>query len=124
MLLAALYSPTIERGVSYGLPCTWSEGGEPVDLGDYEIRAEIRTGVRRGVNQIVDRSDVIDSFEVEILDAAAGSFSISLTPEQTAALPVGDLPWDLLAISTERTVRLIQGELHVSEWVSEPELIS
>ena len=128
---AATYSPIVDRGASFSRTVTWTVGESAVDLTGYTFSAQIRSGRRNDYLHIADRSEeVVEEFTFTVLDAEAGSFTFSLTAAETAALDAGLLPYDLIATlpgegaDPDTVTRLLQGNLRVSEWVTEIELES
>jgi hypothetical protein len=79
----------ILSGVTFGpyvLQCR-NEAGEAVDLTGWRVYAE----ARRAPNQ-----PMAFGLWPTVTDAAAGEITLKISPDQTAALPVGAFGWDLI----------------------------
>src|SRR5690349_1011493 len=74
------YDITITHGDSYSLPITFADSdSNPIDLSSSTFRAMIRQKYT---------SAVLTSFSIDTTNAATGVIVLSLTPDQTSALPV------------------------------------
>lgn len=107
------YDISIEQGSSFNLSLTARDiTGEPINLSGYATSGELRysygsSGVLLNLNPTVDPSLV------------SGIINISLTPEQTASLPVTKAVYDIEVISSGGFVfKAIRGYAEIAPEVS------
>lgn len=107
---AANLDLTIEQGATFSIPITVKvfQNGQyvPFDLTGYTAKAQIRL-----TPSTPDPS--LAEFQISGTFDANGTFVISLSAIQTAALPVNVLVYDLFIISGAIQTKLIAGDANV-----------
>lgn len=77
--------PTIKRGDSFVLSCTYKEDGEPVDLTVFTITSQVR-----------DSSGVlVEEFTAELLDQETNPGVFTLTSADPSLWPIDELACDI-----------------------------
>lgn len=90
----------IKRGDTLYLQCTVQDGGQGVDISGWQIECWLRA----------NGGQVVHQFTPEILDAAAGRYSLSATAEQTNRWRPGSLSADIRYTDAAGVVR------HTATW--------
>lgn len=86
--------------------------GAVLDLNGYSVVAKYKQDL-----QMSDGS--ARSFNSQVVNAAAGEISISLTPQQTSEMNIGRYFYDVAIIDTEDfKTRIVEGTIKVSGGVS------
>jgi hypothetical protein len=110
-MTAAKHHITIDQGATFRLQLTYKIDGTAVDLSNYTARMQIR--------QEYDSESPSVSLTTAAgggitLGGAAGTIDIEITNTQTAALPAGQLVYDLELVAPNGDVtRLIGGNANV-----------
>ena len=112
------YNITIKQGDTYqSKTIQWKRGDVPVDLTNLTGKCQVRTAPNSGI---------IATVNVNVADAVSGLFDLSLTAEQTAAIPTdGKTPdvatayvYDLEFAGVGYVETILQGEFNVTPGVS------
>jgi hypothetical protein len=111
-MVAATYNITVGQGTSFALQVALTDAsGSAINLTGYEVKSQIRQDFG---------SPVLAAFGVTGPLGAAGTFVLSLTSAQTAALPLTVCKWDcLLEISTE-VDQILRGTLSAFPVITQP----
>ena len=91
----------VYQGDTYNLPTTLTysdTNATPIDITGWTFSSEIRP--------YAGSPDLIGSFTVTVVDAAAGKINLSLSPAQTLALP-HNCAYDVTATKPDSTVETI-----------------
>ncbi len=118
---APRYDITIERGVTWTLPVTWTNpNGTPVDMTGYAVKAELRRG-----NPESPGAEVFEFSTANgriTLNGPAGTFTLALTPAESRTFAVADvLCYDVRGYSpTGQERRFFFGSVTVVEEVTQP----
>lgn len=106
----------IYQGSTYDKRWTWKSNDVPVDLSSATIKAQARPAARAGLTYL---DMTTENEQIVIYDAAAGTFGIYLTAEQTAALNFPKAVYDLeIRWATGVVQRLIYGEIALDREVT------
>jgi len=103
-------STGIYRNSTYCLELIFEDEGGPLDITDYVLDADIQ-----------DQSTLatVGTWTLSITDAVNGVATMSLTPAETLALPLGTHNWDLSLTSSVGTrYYWLKGTVDVYETVS------
>lgn len=108
---AGKYSITIEQGASFSLPITvQNSSGSVIDLTGATPRGQLR--LNHGSPRALATFAVTGSMSL-------GTFTCSLTPEQTASLPAGSAVYDVeIAYTSSSVDRLLEGSVTISPEVT------
>jgi len=113
--MADIYNLNVDAGSTYNLAVQWKDGsGNPYNISGYTGRMQIR----RNINSDTFQVDLTtENGGIEIIDAAAGSFKVVITPTQTASLLNG--VYDLeIQDGSGNVTRLLQGSVTVNPEVT------
>jgi hypothetical protein len=118
-MAAAKYKMTVEQGTTWSKVFTWqvkdNNHFQPVNLAGYTARMHVR-------RRITDANFIIALTTTNgaiTLGGAAGTISLALTAEQTAALPAGAFVYDLEIVNPSGVVeRLLKGTFLVDPEVT------
>lgn len=106
----------IYQGSTYDKRWTWKSNEVPVDLSSAAIKAQARPAPQAGLSYL---EMTTENGQIVIYDAAAGTFGIYLTAEQTAALNFNKAVYDLeIHWASGLVQRLIHGEIILSREVT------
>jgi hypothetical protein len=109
---AAPLNILIEKNSDFAISVTMQgSNGTPIDITGCAIESQLR--------EFPD-SPVIKAFNTAILDAEQGKFKISLTAEETEALPDLNMVYDVLFITAGggSQYRYLQGDVSISSAVT------
>jgi len=114
--MAATVNLTIEQGATWSQTLVWKTGDPAVavNLGGYTARLQLRPVVtsRTVVLSLTSSSGIA-------ITPATGTFTLSATAAQTAAIPAGRYVYDLEAVSGGGVVtRICEGTITVSAEVT------
>lgn len=102
----------INQKSSFEVMFTIKEGNTALNLTNYTTAAKLKTDFNVPDNQAV-------SFNTAIVNAASGTVSMSLTPEQTANLAIQKYKYDFtITANTGFKTRVVEGTAKVSGGVS------
>lgn len=95
---------TMYQGASFTYTFTWTTDGEPVNLSGYTARMDVRPSAKSddAVFEFVDGDGLA-------LGGEAGTITISVNAEDSAAAPSGQYVYDLLLDSGGEVTRLVEG---------------
>ena len=108
----AVYNITINQGENYDLTATLTDAnGTPVNITGYALRGKVRYSY--------GSTGVLVDLEPSVINATGGVINFTLTPEETAALPITVAVYDIERYisgqSPETTVsRVLQGSVTVT----------
>ena len=107
--MSECWDDTVVRGATWNRTVTWADASNnPVDLTGGQIRYEVRQGSMTLVELTLGTGIVMT-------DPTSGTFALSVSATQTAALPAGVLQHDIW-ITLETTVtHLVCGRLAVGD---------
>lgn len=113
---AGEYNPKIQQGATFIKNCQWLANGSPVNLSGYTIRGKIK-------RKASDPKELV-SFTCTITNAAQGQFTIALTAQETAAIPIAqqvngekeilECIYDVEAVTGSTVYRLFEGKALIS----------
>lgn len=102
----------VTRFRTWSIQVTWKLDGVPVDITGYTIKSDFR----------LDRSSpVVTSLSttnggISLTTPASGVFTMTMTPSQTAQLPLGGLLFDVLALSPGGVgTTVLEGSITIQE---------
>ncbi len=102
---------TIHRGDDYPHIITLTDSeGEPLDCSAWTVASQIRASA--------SAEPALASFEVDDSDAASGVFTLTLTAEETRALPLGLLTSDVQRVLADKTTTILACPVLVVEDVT------
>lgn len=90
----ALFTDTVYKGRTWKISVQWVLDGTPVDLTDYTIKSDLKLGL--GMPALLT---LASGSGITITNAASGQFTMFISRTQTLNLPVGDLYFDVAALS-------------------------
>ena len=108
----AVYNITINQGENYDLTATLTNTeGTPINISGYALRGKVRYSY--------GSTGVLFDLEPSVLNATGGVINFTLTPAETAALPITVAVYDIERYvsgqSPETTVsRVLQGSVTVT----------
>jgi len=110
---AANYDLTVERGVDQTINLTVQSSGVALDLTGATVCSEIR--------RAKESPDLAVAFGVTYPNRAAGQVRLTLSSTQTESVPTRGGYYDVLLAKTDGTyVRLVEGNVTLSQKVTEP----
>lgn len=86
---------SVTRFRTWSVQVTWTLDSVPVNLTGYTLKSDFRLDNTSPV--VVSLSTT--SGGISLTSPASGVFTMSMTPNQTATLPLGSLVFDVLALS-------------------------
>lgn len=105
---------TIEQGATWELLLTWTIDDAPVSLAGYSARMQARPN-HKATALLLDLTEGAGI----TLGGEAGTITLALSDEETAALPAGNYVYDLELVSPDEDVtRLVEGSLKISPEVT------
>lgn len=112
----AVYNITVNQGENYDLTATLTNtDGTPVNISGYELRGKVRYSY--------GSTGILVNLEPSVVNATGGVINFTLTPTETAALPITVAVYDIERYvsgqSPELTVsRVLQGTVTITPEVS------
>ena len=112
--MSGLKNFTIEQGADFEEILTYKIDSEPVNLGGYSARMQVRH-TAKGTEVLVSlSSSPTDGQGVITLGGSIGVITISLTAAQTAAIVAGAHVYDLELVVSGKVRRLLEGAFNVT----------
>ncbi len=108
----AVYNITINQGENYDLTATLTNtNGTPVNISGYALRGKVRYSY--------GSTGILVNLEPSVVNATGGVINFTLTPEETAALPITVAVYDIeryVSGQSPETVvsRVLQGSVTVT----------
>lgn len=117
--MAQTYNIHVDQGSTYTLTVSYVDAaGAPVSLTGYNARMQVRETVASTATLAAFTSSPVAGL---VVDAAAGTVTLTITSVQTAAYSFANAVYDLEvfdALATPTVVRLVQGRFVVNPEVT------
>ncbi len=117
-MTAGTYDIICEQNANFQMFFTWKnkETGVPYDLTSSTALMQVRSSKCNNAELIIEFSTTDNSI---ILGGVAGTFDITATATQTAALITGQYYYDLLLINGVNKSRIVQGLFTVTKGITQ-----
>lgn len=115
------YALRVRRGTRYERPFTYKIDGDPVDLTGYTARAQIRRRASEDSPVLFEATTANGKLELSD-DPTDGTFTLTITADETAAFEFKHAVWDLELIpdgAEENAFALLEGPVHVAAQVTQ-----
>lgn len=110
IVLAGKYNITVDQGATYSQVFTWKDSNEaPIDLTGYAARMQVRKR-RRDDPTLLDLTTENGGIT---LGSTAGTITVSISADATAAVAAGEHVYDLELVFESTVSRLVMGTFTV-----------
>ncbi len=108
-------SYSVTRFRSWSIQVTWTLDGVPVNLTGYTLKSDFKVDKQSPV--VISLSTANGG--IALTTPTSGVFTMSMTPSQTAMLPLGSLIFDVLALSPSgQGTTVFEGSIDITEPVT------
>lgn len=113
------YDIEVSQGTTFSLPITInSDTNVPVNFTGYTAVAQVR---EKPTTEVLYqfKDDYTTSYWLEWTDKAKGKLKFSITSANTANMIAGIAKYDLLLVSSNNTIKLLEGQFRVLDTITE-----
>lgn len=111
------FTDTVYKGRTWKISVQWTLDGSPVNLTNYIVQSDIKLSTAHPSQPAL--LTLASGSGITITNAASGQFTMSISKTQSAALPIGDLYFDVAALSPAgEASTVLKGTLDVQDTVT------
>lgn len=110
----AIFTDTAYKGRTWKISVQWILDSVPVDLTNYTLKSDFKLGL-----SMPALLSLASGSGITVTSAANGQFTMSISRTQTLNLPVGDLYFDIAALSpSNEESTVLTGVLSVEDTIT------
>lgn len=110
----AIFTDTAYKGRTWKISVQWVLDGSPVNITGYTLKSDLKLDL--GLPALVT---LASGSGITVTNAASGQFTMALSRTQTLTLPVGDLYFDIAALSpADEESTILTGVLTVEDTIT------